>query len=522
MMTTVFVVAAAHAVFLAQVAQVRDIGPGASGGKVSWVTAVGSRVYFLADDGTHGVELWVSDGTASGTGMVQDLAPGALSGGTGALAALDGTLYLFGVDPGNGQEPRRLRGSVLELVADLTPGAGGSGGGYFARTTSNVFLAAQTATQQSEVYVVTTTGSAEILTDIVPGTNGSFPVGLVGINDLLYFNAFSPELGLRTAFVSDGTPAGTHPLRSTAPVPEEPFMFTALSGSLVIFAANAGGQMRLWQTDGSESGTAPLVALQTGDAAGRSTFVTSGSVAYMVGVDGTHGGELWRCDGTTAGTRMVRELVVGPSGGATGWLVALGETVFLAATDGNNGVELWKSDGTEAGTQMVLDALPGMAGIAPTHLAAVPAANVIVFSAEDPDHGREVWVSDGTPGGTRLLADIRPGRESSQAGAQAGFVVAWDRVYFTADDGTHGAELWSVTAADLVRAVTNTGTPPDAGSWLSPDASANGVDGGDAGNGPQCACEATDAGQPADPATRVALAGALVVVMAAAALRRRR
>ena len=41
-----------------------------------WLTAVGNTLYFGANDGTYGYELWMSDGTASGTVMVKDINSG--------------------------------------------------------------------------------------------------------------------------------------------------------------------------------------------------------------------------------------------------------------------------------------------------------------------------------------------------------------------------------------------------------------------------------------------------------------
>ena len=37
------------------------------------MTAAGTTLYFRANDGTNGGELWKSDGTASGTMMVKDI-----------------------------------------------------------------------------------------------------------------------------------------------------------------------------------------------------------------------------------------------------------------------------------------------------------------------------------------------------------------------------------------------------------------------------------------------------------------
>ena len=59
---------------------VKDINPGKGWSNLSGITAVNRIVYFTADDGVHGAELWRSDGTARGTRMVKDINPGGQSG----------------------------------------------------------------------------------------------------------------------------------------------------------------------------------------------------------------------------------------------------------------------------------------------------------------------------------------------------------------------------------------------------------------------------------------------------------
>jgi ELWxxDGT repeat protein len=56
-------------------------------------------------------------------------------------------------------------------------------------------------------------------------------------------------------------------------------------------------------------------------------------------------------------------------------------------------------------------------------------------------HGRELWQTDGTAAGTRLVQDVLAGPASSEP---ASFAAAGDTLFFAANDGVHGRELWRV------------------------------------------------------------------------------
>ena len=61
-----------------------------------------------------------------------------------------------------------------------------------------------------------------------------------------------------------------------------------------------------------------------------------------------HGSELWKTDGTAAGTVLVKDIRSGASGSYPHNLTNVNGTLFFTANDGTNGYELWKSDGTAA------------------------------------------------------------------------------------------------------------------------------------------------------------------------------
>ncbi len=160
------------------------------------------------------------------------------------------------------------------------------------------------------------------------------------------------------------------------------------------------------------------------------------------------GDELWKSDGTAAGT--VR---VGHSGTTSNFsprdLTNVGGTLYFTASTNETGREVWKSDGTAAGTNVYQEVVSGPGDSLPEQLTNVNGA--LVFAASNGVIGKELWRYD-LVANTSSVDDIHRGTLDSNP---RNFVQAGNNVFFTASNGTIGEELWKVntngTGATLVK-----------------------------------------------------------------------
>src|SRR5262245_40287404 len=139
------------------------------------------------------------------------------------------------------------------------------------------------------------------------------------------------------------------------------------------------------------------------------SLVQVGATTFFVAGTPETGQELWKSDGTEAGTVLVKDIAPGPAWSSPVFLYDANGTLFLQANDGATGTELWKSDGTEAGTVRVKDIWPGSGSSHPSSGGGFLFLNgTLFFAADDGRTGFELWKSDGTEAGTVRVKDIRP------------------------------------------------------------------------------------------------------------------
>ncbi len=259
---------------------------------------------------------------------------------------------------------------------------------------------------------------------------------------------------------SDGTPQGTV---KAFDAPADPIAELKTSGSRLYFLTfDTNGQMDLWSSDGTLAGSRKLFEGQVFVAQElMGSGVGTGAQDFFVAVDDDTP-QLWRTDGTPAGTRMVTAFP-GFLDGPRKLTLFRGVLYFFAQT-AQLEWQLWRSDGTPAGT------FPLATVRLPYHASAgyffemTATASRLFFAAGDNEggHGFELWTSDGTAAGTRMVRDIVPGKKSS---GPAQLIAAGGRVYFTAHDGVHGAELWRSDGTEEGTLLVQDLSPQALSSW---------------------------------------------------------
>jgi ELWxxDGT repeat protein len=422
---------------------VKDLA-GASGGSSmpTRLTRLGDRLFFIADDGVHGRELWTSDGESLDTRLFKDIYPGPKSAFVDdTLIDLNGALYFTANDGQHGFELWRSDGTPdgTTLLRDVQPGANGAYPRLLTATGSALYFTRNG--QFAELWRSDGTGAG---TRLVRRFDYSTHLGcMAGIGERLFtclqYTSSQTALLRLELWISDGTPEATTLLAHLEYPSSDssPRSLVDIYGTLFFGLPDA-----LWASDGTPQSTRlikGIAASELSNINGRLVFA---------GDDGSSGRELWTSAGTLASTRRVADINPGPNSARPANFTRLDARTFLfSATTEAEGTELWRSDGTPAGTVLVRDLNPGTASSLPHNLQPVRLivdghmVNMVYFSANDGTSGDELWQTDGTAAGTRRVRDINPGKSSS---GPAQLAVQAQRLFFTADDGLHGREPWSM------------------------------------------------------------------------------
>jgi len=268
---------------------------------------------------------------------------------------------------------------------------------------------------------------------------GSNPYGLVAHNGVLYFGAATPTTGSEL-FSYDGV-AVTQVIDLVPGGSSNPGGMTGLDDLLMFNASNPFGQRNLH-----------VVNLATGDHAEinksvafafqPSGFVRMNDGVYFTADDGLNGRELWTTDGTETGTRLVADVYPGPTGSTFRNLIPFHDELLFGASDDLAGFEIRASNGY--GARLVADVAPGSANSDFENPIALP--NALFFVSQGGGPWENPWVTNGTSTGTHVVRKsdgslINPAGDSTDG---ARFILFDGALYFAANDGATGFELWRI------------------------------------------------------------------------------
>jgi len=335
-------------------------------------------------------------------GLCAVLVAGA-SGTSGLSAAAE-------ADPGSTAGSSILAGQRLvpgeaEMLGDLRPGGGssmpGSTFGTFWSAGGRVFFGAHDGVHGKEPWVTDGSPDGTVLVgDVRPGPSGSNPTHFTpSPNGVVFMTDHDREVGQIRVTTAQGT--GGH-VGTTTLLARGADMVSVDAGSLGGLALLATSDFehhpQLWRSDGTVAGTVPLQQHLTVP----DNISPIGDIALFTDAQNP----LWRTDGTVEGTRVVRTWPGGPDGSTVLLRMATaGERVFFVVSSVHGiGAELWVSDGTRRGTRLVRDLRPGSSDAEVRRL--TPDGRRLVFIADDGVHGRQVWRTDGSPHGTVRLTDL--------------------------------------------------------------------------------------------------------------------
>lgn len=323
---------------------------------------VGSVAYFMANEKTTSNELWVTDGTSAGTHLVKD------------------------VTPGTAGDPPRL----------LAPYKGG------------VAFTAHDTDFRYQLYITdgTTAGTKQLTGFTASNTGPTTSKLAVAANGKMYFFVQTATCCTLELWVSDGTSAGSHSI-SALGTDINPLSLESL-GNRVLFVGTTQSNGRELYVIDAATDTVSMIDVSAGNDSGvvSDLFPFKGAVYFVGGLHGIDA-ELWRTDGTPAGTVQITNINPAPSSAFvypyTGIREVNGHLVF-PADDSVHGYQVWSSDGTP-GSEVALTSIPTQSNV---FLSGSTGRTAFYYTAPwiSGAGAPTFYATDGTPAGTHALPQL--------------------------------------------------------------------------------------------------------------------
>lgn len=236
-------------------------------------------------------------------------------------------------------------------------------------------------------------------------------------NNELYFNAAStPSASNFELWKTNGTQTGTTQVSDIVPGFEgsSPFSFQEFNGYLYFTAFSSTTGRELYRTDGTT--TTLFKEFNVGSGSGfdlgadRNKFIVLNNKMYFFARDIAGSYDLWRTDGTAAGTEKMVEVNGFGLGDTDRFIEVNGELFFVMDDENENtiGSELYKYNETTNAVTLVKDINPNNGNSSGIHISELTKFDNKLFFSADNGLSNRLYVSDGTAAGTFIVENTTP------------------------------------------------------------------------------------------------------------------
>ncbi len=329
----------------------KDIRPGSTGSSSQSDSIEGQRlfiandtyVFFVANDGTNGNQLWRTDGTTNGTVMISNFSNGAIRFTTTNCAIYNNELYFSGSEQSSlGTELYKTDGNTVNLVKDINPAINSSFPNQLIVYNNLLYFAASTLQEGRELWVTNGTTSGTLLAEnIYPENpneiNGSDPDNMTLLNGELFFRArifdAPTNSALRTLVKYNGNNIETVAVNKIeVPSASRPVVFD----DNLYFAArerDTFNSFSIWKTDGTSIGTEKII---------NNISQLIAPIVYGGNLYFKHNKQLWKTDGTITGSEeLTNSNSNAPSHIYGSTIVAYDNKIWFSASKNSATIDLW-------------------------------------------------------------------------------------------------------------------------------------------------------------------------------------
>lgn len=436
----------------------KDLNPGNADSWPSGFTEINGKILFWAENSTYGRELWSSDGTNHGTEIVKDIIPGSfgISSHTPnhSITTSNGLYYFTFYTTSFGEELWVSDGtnSGTFLIKDIYIGSNSSSISNLYEFQGKVCFNANNGIDGEELWVTDGTAIGTYQIKNINPFGGSSPRNFQSLGDKLLFGAYEPNTGFEL-YVTDGTTGGTNLIKDITPGSSSYLGSLTKFNDIVLFQAGDGvNGVELWKSDGTNSGTNMIKDINTNSSGidnlsfprilEKWRITATSNKAYFTASDGTNGFELWVTDGTENNTQLVQDFNPGSLSSKTAFEIASSnEFVFVNIFENGEG-ETWSIKDSNPIPQKVNSI--GLNSMLKSIYPMGVQNNYFYLVAYHENSGFELYKYDGAS--ISQITDFQTNNFSFQSKP---LTFINNRVVFSYGSELYGNELWSIDNSNL-------------------------------------------------------------------------